>query len=473
MRNAVVPGTLPWTSTTAGSASAAARQEDQPPRYHPRLPVVRRGEEGNTVDPALRRRPRVAVWAYTCNPERGSDRGATWAYVRTLGREADLTVFHSPEDAPELRRWSQEHPAAPMEFVEVPEPPWIAFLHRWFGIHRQLEFLTYAAWLQDAVRATRARLGVDGFDAVAHASFSNYWLPSPVWKLSVPSLWGPIGGGVRTPWRLWPSLGLAGVIAEIERTLALSFAAALPATRRTQRRVTVPIVETVQTRDRLVRRRRDHAVLVNRVALIDPKTAGADVERNAATGGRSTEFLFTSSLWGKKGARLALEALKHADPRAHLAFVNDGYEQPYLERSARRLGVAERVSFDGRIPRDELFARMQGAAGLIFTGLREEGGLALAEAMYQGLPVVVLAHGGAGLIAHQTTDPRRVRAIEPGGRRQTAVRLGHAMSELIASAPAARSPTLDPQPHLEGVAAALVRALPWTASRSDASLSCS
>jgi glycosyltransferase involved in cell wall biosynthesis len=427
------------------------------------------------VEAAERRRPRIAVWAYTCNPERGSDRGATWAYVRALGRDADLTVFHSPEDAPELRRWSQQNPAAPIDFVEVPEPPWIAFVHRGFGVHRQLEFVTYAAWLRDAVRATRQRLAVDGFDAVAHASFSNYWLPSPVWKLGVPSLWGPIGGGVRTPLRLWPSLGLGGVIAELERTLALTVAAALPATRRTQRRVTVPIVETTETRDRLTRRRRDDAVLVNRVALIDPQTAGADVAPVAATARGSTEFLFTSSLWGKKGARLALEALVHADPRAHLAFVNDGYEQPYLEGSARRLGIDHRVSFEGRIPREELFARMRGAAGLIFTGLREEGGLALAEAMYQGLPVVVLAHGGAGLIARQATDPRRVRAVEPGGRRQTAMRLGQAMTELVASAPAERSPTMDPRPHLEGVVAALTAALPWTAHRGAAreSLPCS
>jgi glycosyltransferase involved in cell wall biosynthesis len=417
------------------------------------------------VDAAERRRPRIAVWAYTCNPERGSDRGATWSYVRALGRHADLTVFHSPEDAPELRRWSQQNPAAPIDFIEVPEPPWIAFVHRGFGVHRQLEFVTYAAWLRDAVRATRERLATDPFDAVAHASFSNYWLPSPVWRLGLPSLWGPIGGGVRTPLRLWPSLGPGGVIAELERTLALSVAAALPATRRTQRRVTVPIVETVETRDRLTSSRRDDAVLVNRVALIDPQTAGADVSPDAAGVRRSTEFLFTSSLWGKKGARLALEALVHADPRAHLAFVNDGYEQPYLERSARRLGVDHRVSFEGRIPREELFARMQSAAGLVFTGLREEGGLALAEAMYQGLPVVVLAHGGAGLIARQTTDPRRVRAVEPGGRHQTAVRIGRAMTELIENAPAERSPTLDPGPHLRGITAALASALPWTAHR--------
>jgi glycosyltransferase involved in cell wall biosynthesis len=202
---------------------------------------------------------------------------------------------------------------------------------------------------------------------------------------------------------------------------------------------------------------------VNRIALIDPQTAGAVGEPDDPSAPRQPEFLFTSALWGKKGARLALEALVSADPRVRLAFVNDGYEQPYLERAARRLGVADRVSFEGRIPREELFARMRGAAGLVFTGLREEGGLALAEAMYQGLPVVVLAHGGAGLIAAQAPDPRRVRAITPTGRRQTGRRIGQAMSELLLAAPTERTPNLDPRPHRDGVVSAVATALPWAA----------
>ena len=405
------------------------------------------------------RRPRIGVWAYTCNPERGSDRGATWAYVRALASHADLVVFHSAEDAEQLHAWKIANPDEMIEFVQAEEPAWMSIVHRGFGVHRQLEFVTYAGWLRHTVALTRRRHAVEPFDAVAHASFSNYWLPSPVWKLGIPSLWGPIGGGVRTPLRLWPTLGAAGVLAELERSLALSAAARLPSTRRTQRRVTVPIVETEETRARLRRDRRNDAVIVNRVPLIDPQTAGK-VQSGGAPSASSHEFLFTSALWAKKGTRLAVEALAHAHPSIRLTFVNEGYEQPRLERLAQRLGVDHRVSFEGRIDREELFERMRSAAGLIFPGLREEGGLALAEAMYQGLPVVVLAHGGAGLIARQSLDRTRVRAVRPGSRRQTARRLGQAMSELYEAAPKQRSPTLDPRPHLDGVHAAVLAALP-------------
>ena len=47
--------------------------------------------------------------------------------------------------------------------------------------------------------------------------------------------------------------------------------------------------------------------------------------------------------------------------------------------------------------------------------MREEGGLALAEAMLSGAPVIVLAHGGARTIAERALDPSRVTLIEPAG----------------------------------------------------------
>jgi glycosyltransferase involved in cell wall biosynthesis len=407
------------------------------------------------------RRPRIAVWAYNCNPELGSEHGATWAFVRTLANRSELVVFHSPADTDQLTAWANEHADTAIEFAEVHEPPSLAVIHKWFRFHRQLEFVTYGGWLKAAIDRTREEHRTRPFDAIAHVSYSNYWLPSPSWKLGLPSIWGPAGGGVRTPFRLLPTLGPAGILAEVERTLGLTVTAMLPATRRTHRRVTVPIVETLETRSRLVRSRRDEALIVNRVALIDPLTAGEGLV-DEADHRDPNEFLFTSALWAKKGTKLAVEALAYTDPPLRLSFVNDGYDQSRLQRLAKKRGVADRISFDGRIPRAELFSRMRGAAGLVFTGLREEGGLALAEAMHQGLPVVVLGHGGAGLVARQALDPARVRVVPPGSPRDTARRLGRAMTELHAAAPEARTPTLDPRPHVDATEVALARAVPHT-----------
>lgn len=80
---------------------------------------------------------------------------------------------------------------------------------------------------------------------------------------------------------------------------------------------------------------------------------------------------------------------------------------------------------------------------MVFTGLREEGGLALAEAMLSGAPVIVLAVGGARTIASSATDPARAVLIRPGNARETARGIGEAIATLTAHPPAATGPTLD------------------------------
>ena len=87
--------------------------------------------------------------------------------------------------------------------------------------------------------------------------------------------------------------------------------------------------------------------------------------------------------------------------------------------------------------------RLTEAAAAVFTGLREEGGLALAEAMLAGTPIVVLAHGGAKLIAESSTDPQRVALIEPEDVASTARRLGEAMTRFTLAPPSRREPMLE------------------------------
>jgi hypothetical protein len=83
------------------------------------------------------------------------------------------------------------------------------------------------------------------------------------------------------------------------------------------------------------------------------------------------------------------------------------------------------------------------SAAAVFTGLREEGGLALAEAMLCGAPVIVLGNGGRGRSRRPGTDATRVALIEPSGPNETARRMGEAMSMFSRTPPTASTPLLD------------------------------
>jgi glycosyltransferase involved in cell wall biosynthesis len=377
------------------------------------------------------RRPRVLVFAYACEPDKGSEPGAGWGLVRALSEFAECVVLVGPEHGPGLRQRRELLGDTGATFVEVPEPAGASWAKR----HRITWFLLYLAWLRRADAVGRQLHAATPFDATYHATYSTYWLPTPATQYGLPCVWGPVGGGVVTPLRLWPALGLRGIGDELLDLTLVSLLSWLPATRRSWRQATVRLVQNETTLARLPDSARAGTSVLNHALFTQvPRVARRP---------RKGLCLFVGSLSSRKGPRLAVRALAHTTPELRLAFVGDGGERRALERLARRLGVADRVDFEGQLSRQEVFDRLSEAAVVLFTGLREEGGIALAEALLLGAPTVLLSHGGARTIAATATDPRRVSLVPPGTLDGTARALGEAMVRLTRLTDQSAGPMLD------------------------------
>ncbi len=376
-------------------------------------------------------RPRVLVIAYACEPGRGSEPGAGWGVVSALGGFADGVVLVGPEHAPALEGWTAAHPTSGLTFVTVPERRWPAVA----GRGRIGWFLSYLRWLPAAHATATALHASQPFDLAWHVTYSVYWLPSPVHRLGLPSVWGPVGGAVTTPRTLWPLLGVRGMATELVDLLAVRLLSALPAVRRTWRQVSVRLVQNPETLARIGTARDDATHLMNHALFVEsPRSAPRQ---------RTRELVIACALESRKGVELVLRALVHTAPDVHLTIAGDGPQRAHLESLAAALRISDRVTFAGVLPRAELQHRFAMAAGAVFTGLREEGGLALAEAMMAGTPVIVLGVGGAAWIAQQALDPARVTIVAVAGVEDTARRLGAAMARAVAHPSTASTPLLD------------------------------
>lgn len=105
--------------------------------------------------------------------------------------------------------------------------------------------------------------------------------------------------------------------------------------------------------------------------------------------------VFVGRLIPHKGLVFAVRAL--ADPRARdwgLLVVGDGPERERCQLLARQLGVAERVRFAGRLPREDVGAVLRQADAMIAPSMYEGSGFAVAEAVTLGCPVVATRRGG-------------------------------------------------------------------------------
>lgn len=393
------------------------------------------GSDATSLEPRSRRL-RVLILAYACDPERGSEVAAGWGITRTVAEFADCVALVGPEHAPAIERWRERTGEDAATYVTIPEPWWGRVANR----TRIGRFLTYLAWLRRAHRAGLELHTREPFHVALHATYSVYWLPSPVGRFGIPAVWGPVGGAVTTPRPLLRVLDWKGLLVEAFDWLAVRFASLWPATRRTWREVAVTIVQNEETLRRLPTKLRRDACVLNHVLFLEPPAPP-----DAPNAPHPDRIVYVSPLEARKGPPLALYALARTPAHVRLIVVGDGPERPALERLAQRLGVAGRVTFLGRVPRTEVMRHLREAAAAIFTGLREEGGCSLAEAMHLGTPVIVLAHGGARTIAQSGTDPARISLIEPADVATTADRLAAAILRHTRAHPGPRAPLLDKQ----------------------------
>ena len=129
-----------------------------------------------------------------------------------------------------------------------------------------------------------------------------------------------------------------------------------------------------------------------------------DIDQAAARarlGARADQrvMLYVGRIAVEKNIGTLIKAAKIAmaeDPSLHLWFVGDGPALEGYRRMIGSMGIGDRVSFFGFVPRHEVDEFYAAADVFVFPSMTETQGLVVIEAMSYGLPAVVVTGGGAG-----------------------------------------------------------------------------
>lgn len=150
-------------------------------------------------------------------------------------------------------------------------------------------------------------------------------------------------------------------------------------------------------------------------------------------------ILFTGRLVGTKGLRYLIEAMPNV--RSKLVIMGQGPELPRLQAQASRLGVEDRIEFLGHVDEETKERLMSCCKVFVMPSLYESLGLAVAEAMTHGKPVVASRVGGLPEVVGEggtLVEPRRPDQI------------AEALNRLLADDGLRRSKAEEARKHIRG-----------------------
>jgi glycosyltransferase involved in cell wall biosynthesis len=334
----------------------------------------------------------VLIGAYACEPDKGSEPEAGFQWVCAAAATVRQVLVLTRANNKAAIEASSLVPAN-VEFAYFDlSRPWLS-AKRWLPYGTQLYYLAWQVGARHLVRKLHAR---QSFDLTHHLTFAVDWLPSAVRISSVPFIWGPVGGATGLPWKLWRSQGLKGFARELGREL----------TSRAGRRVfgrslaRSASMVVAQNRDemRLWKAFSRRILLEPNVTVDDSRGAGT-APPTSLTNSSLRRAVFAGRLIPHKGLAFAIESLAQpAGSGWSLHVLGDGSERVKCRQLAEKLGIGDRVFFEGRVPHEQVAAALRVADAFVAPSMYEGSGFSVAEAVTFGCPVVATDRGGPAVM---------------------------------------------------------------------------
>jgi glycosyltransferase involved in cell wall biosynthesis/thiamine kinase-like enzyme len=367
---------------------------------------------------------KILLSALACEPGKGSELEVGFRAVLAAASRHEVWVLTNSATIPIVRRAIQEYPWADRVHLEgiyfdVDDELYPQLTVP--GFHRY-----YDRWQRKAaLRAVELDALID-FDVIHHVTLAASWTRAGITSVDKPLVWGPVGGGVETPLSLLADLGWRGLLDEAGRVAVRRLLMRVGPARLTQKRALATFAQNTDTA-RVIRTGGQMHVLSNATAV--------DIRDVHVTGARRPDVVFAARLLPWKGGHLAVRTMRYVrHPDAVLRIFGDGPERRRIARAARRWGVAHRIRFEGRVQRDELLRSVATAGVFLHPAFHDEAGLAVAEALSLGTPVVCLDRGGPPeLLRHWPAVS--ADAVAPASPEQTARAFAAAIDRYLLNPP--------------------------------------
>lgn len=343
---------------------------------------------------------RVLSSAYACNPNPMGNIAlypgeaiTGWNLISQLSRFHEIYVITMSQNRPDIEEAVRNGELLGVKFYYVDLPIWMRPL-KWaeFGIR-----IYYYLWQISAWRFAKKIHQEFHFDVAHHVTFGNDWMPSFIGAfLPVPFIWGPVGGGQRTPESFLKQYSFTGRLAETSRSFAQWIGRNFFPHKKCINKAKAILVCNYETRDKIPKQ------FLNKVHLFPVNGISEEyLNKDFQKQNPDDKFLILTAgrLHRLKGFAIAIKSFHEFSKKYRnsiLEIVGKGHEENSLKRLVKDLQVEERIKFAPWLSRDKLLEKMRESDVFLFPSFRDGGGAVVVEAMASGIPVICLNTGGPG-----------------------------------------------------------------------------
>ncbi len=328
---------------------------------------------------------RLLLSAYACRPNAGSEPGCGWNWATHLAaRGIEVHVLVAKRNQEAIEAGLRFNPIANLHFTYVSVP------YEWA---KKNEALHYVCWQVAALKAARELASKFEFQLVHHVTYASVHVPSQLWRLGIPVVFGPVGGGQTAPASMLTYFGTEKSRERLRSSLTKALRLS-PFHRQWLRRMSFILAANRDTLN-IVR-----ALGCKNTSLMCDTAISTDYfaegPRNFEERRGALRLLWVGRMLTRKALPLALDALKEVHKDVTLTIAGDGIDPQTVHQMVRDRNLQHRVFWKGsRLTWMELRTAYAEHDAMLFTSLRDSFGSQLLEAMAMALPIITLDLHGA------------------------------------------------------------------------------
>lgn len=337
--------------------------------------------------------------ATACLPNAGSEAGVGWNVVTNMAKYYRVIVFTRKNNQEIIEAYLKEHPIENIHFEYFDIPScirWIFFTKKKLFRNRALiyDFLWHLMALPKFRRLAKSSKAV----LAHHVNQCQYRILSPCYALSIPTVYGPLGGAETVNESFYQDLEPKTVRKENKRKQGKD-RKLFKFYQKLSRGKKFFMFSCNENRKRL----QDYIVDGNDIDIV-PSIAYEEklfsgFERQCPNLDKPFTLIYAGTLFDWKGVRLFLKSADSAFAKASnvaikLIGIRDSEDKSKVLSWIGETNIVDKIELIDFMPHDELVNRLRQADLFVYPAFRDSGAMAVLEACALGCPTICFDAGG-------------------------------------------------------------------------------